>query len=56
MLTAGVAALPRDQRAGIIAAVQAFDAFGPDNDPHGEHDFGLLRVAGHRVMFKVDCL
>lgn len=21
-------------------AVQAFSAFTPDNDPHGEHDFG----------------
>ena len=24
------------------------------NDPYGEHDFGLIEVAGHRVMFKID--
>ena len=54
MLTAGVAALPPDQRSEIVAAVQAFDAFTPDNDPHGEHNFGLLQFAGHRIMFKVD--
>ena len=54
MLTAGVATLPRDQRAGGIAAVQGFDAFSPDNDPHDEHDFGLLRFAEHRFIFKID--
>ncbi len=54
VLTAGVRRSPADQRAGIIAAVQAFDAFSPDNDPHGEHDLGLLRFAGQRVTFKID--
>ena len=54
MLTAGVAALPLDQRAGVMAAVQAFDAFDPDNDPHCEHDFGLLSFGGHRIIFKID--
>lgn len=34
--------------------MQRFDTFTPDNDPHGEHDFGLLTVSGHRVMFKID--
>ncbi len=54
MLTAGVDALPRDQPAGIVAAVQAFDAFSADNASHSEHDFSLLRSAGHRIMFKID--
>ncbi len=22
--------------------------------PHGEHDCGLIAVAGHRVLFKID--
>ena len=54
MLTAGVAALPLDQRAGVIAAVQDFDAFSPNNDLHDEHDFGILRYAEHRFIFRID--
>ena len=54
MLTAGIAALPAEATAAIMAAVQRFDGFSADNDPHGEHDFGLVDAAGQRVMFKVD--
>ncbi len=39
----------------IDQAVRAFDAFNPDNDPYGEHDFGTVQVEGHVVMFKIDC-
>ena len=54
MLTAGIAALPAEATAAIMAAVRRFDGFSADNDPHGEHDFGLVEAAGERVMFKVD--
>jgi len=54
LMTAGVAALSRDEQLAIVAAVMAFEAFNPGDDPHGEHDFGALRVATHRVMFKID--
>ena len=54
VLTAGVAALPPETVAAIVLAVQRFANFSPDNDPHGEHDFGLVEAAGHRVMFKID--
>ncbi len=54
MLTADVAALPPKTVAAIVLAVQGFDRFSPDNDPYGEHDFGTLDAAGHRVIFKVD--
>lgn len=37
-----------------IAAVQTFAAFTPDNDPHGEHDFGAVEIDGVRVFFKID--
>ena len=53
-LTAGIAALPPEAIAAVLLAVQVFDAFTPDNDPHGEHDFALLEAAGQRVMFKID--
>ena len=34
VITAGVEALPSDQRRSILAKVRAFDAFTEDNDPH----------------------
>lgn len=54
MLTPGVAALPADALSAILRGVVAFDAFTPDNDPHGEHDCASFDVRGHRVMWKID--
>ena len=54
LMTAGLAALPRDEQRAIIAAVMAFDSFDPGDDPYGEHDFGSLRIGVHHVMWKID--
>lgn len=54
VVTRGIAALSLPAKVAIFAAVQAFDQFNADNDPHGEHDFGLLEVGGNRIMFKID--
>jgi hypothetical protein len=54
VVTRGVAALGTAAVAEIMAAVQVFDSFTPDNDPNGEHDFAALDAAGQRVMFKID--
>ena len=54
VVTRGIAALDLLTKAAIFAAVQGFDRFSTDNDPYGEHDFGLLEVAGQRIMFKID--
>jgi len=54
VLTPGVLALGLDLLLLIDDAVARFDAFTPDNDPYGEHDFGLVRVQGHVVLFKID--
>ena len=54
-LTAGVAALPEEEQAEIVRRVQTFDAFTPDNDPHGEHDFGSFEYAGKTIFWKVAC-
>ena len=54
VITAGVAALPAEQRTSLLAKVRAFAAFTCDNDPHGEHDFGLVEVGGVRCFWKVD--
>jgi len=54
MITAGVEAMPAEQRKSLLAKVRAFDAFTDDNDPHGEHDFGAIDEAGVRYFWKVD--
>ena len=54
MITAGVEAMPADQRKSLLAKVRAFDAFTEDNDPHGEHDFGAVDEGGVRYFWKVE--
>ena len=54
LITAGVEAMPLDQRRSLLEKVRAFDAFGEDNDPHGEHDFGAIDEGGVRYFWKID--
>jgi hypothetical protein len=54
MITAGVEAMPLDQRRSLLQKVRNFDAFGENNDPHGEHDFGAVEEAGERFFWKID--
>ena len=54
MITAGVEAMPLDQRRSLLQKVRAFDAFSEDNDPHGEHDFGVVDEGGVRCFWKID--
>jgi hypothetical protein len=54
VMTQGVNELPLDIKARLILAVQAFDKFTPDNDPHHEHDFGSFEIAGETYFFKLD--
>ena len=55
VMTAGVAALwSSHARIDALRAVQAFNAFTPDNDPYGEHDFGFFKAAGHEFFWKID--
>ena len=54
LLTPGVNELPSDVRAMAIRKVATFDAFTPDNNPHGEHDFGSFDLAGHKLFWKID--
>ena len=54
MITAGVEAMPLDQRRSLLQKVRSFEAFSEDNDPHGEHDFGAVDEAGVRCFFKID--
>ena len=52
--TTGISALPPRDQSAIREKVEAFDLFTPDNDPHGERDFGAFEHDGERVFWKID--
>ena len=52
IITEGVQAL--EDVGAILRQVQLFNAFKPDNDPYGEHDFGAIRYQGQTIFWKVD--
>ena len=54
MITAGIEAMPLDQRRSLLQKMRSFDAFSEDNDPHQEHDFGSIDEAGVRCFLKID--
>jgi len=51
-ITSGAQALP--DVPGLLQAVQDFNAFTPDNDPYGEHDFGSIVWHTNKTFWKVD--
>ena len=52
IITEGVQAL--EDVDAILRQVQLFDAFTPDNDPYGEHDFGAIKYQGQTIFWKID--
>ena len=54
VMSASVAALPETVRANALLEVTRFDAFSPDNDPYGEHDFGSFEMVGRKFFWKID--
>ena len=52
IVTQGVQAL--HNLPDLLDQVRRFDAFTPDNDPYGEHDFGSIHHAGQTVFWKFD--
>jgi hypothetical protein len=52
--TSGISALSPADQSAIREKVETFDAFTPDNDPHGERDFGAFEHNGRRVFWKID--
>ena len=53
-MTDGIASLPETEVAEIVRKVRLFDVFNEDNDPYGEHDFGIIQHQGQSVYFKID--
>ncbi len=54
LLTRRVAALGEVPQRQILEQVQRFDRFTPENDPYGEHDFGIFEAGETRVLWKID--
>ncbi|MDH4992229.1 DUF3768 domain-containing protein [Aquamicrobium lusatiense] len=55
VLTEGIGNLEPEQREAVITGVRTFDAFGENNDPYGERDFGAFKVEGVGTIFwKID--
>src|SRR5262249_2231923 len=46
VMTPGIAAFSSTDQSVIREKVERFDAFTPDNDPCGEHDFGMFEHNG----------
>ena len=55
LVTVGVEALGFTAVIDAMRLVREFSDFNADNDPHGEHDFGVIEVAGRKVFWKIDC-
>ena len=66
--TQGFRALPWADQSRVRELIETFDAFTPDNDPHGERDFGAIYQTGdgrwttarpiepsETVFWKIDC-
>ncbi|MDO8295179.1 MAG: DUF3768 domain-containing protein [Caulobacter sp.] len=52
--TRGVLEKGPEFSAQAASVVKHFDAFTPDNDPYGEHDFGSFNLAGEHLFWKID--
>jgi hypothetical protein len=54
VMTRGVEALGVTNIRRVFVRVKSFEAFSPDNDPWGEHDFGAFELDGDRFFWKID--
>jgi hypothetical protein len=52
--TVGIDALPLADQSAIRESVETFNDFTPDNDPHGERDFGAFDHNGQKIFWKID--
>lgn len=54
VITRGVAGRGNDFIDRAVKAVRDFADFTEDNDPHGEHDFGIFEIDGITLNWKID--
>src|SRR3954471_15312001 len=53
LMTDGVAALSL-AGADVLSALARYDDFRDENDPWNEHEFGVLKIDGEHVLWKID--
>ena len=54
LMTSGVNELPVDVKAQALLMVKDFKEFTTNNDPYGEHDFGVIEIGDQTVYWKID--
>ena len=54
MITQGVQRITGFDAGVLAEALANYSDFDPDNDPHGERDFGLMTLWGHDLLWKLD--
>lgn len=54
LMTSGVAGLNREIQMEIFRSIQSFSDFTEANDPHQEHDFGIMEISGRNIYWKID--
>lgn len=54
MITQGVRAITGFDAEVLATELANYSDFDPDNDPHGERDFGCLTLWGYDLLWKVD--
>ena len=46
--------LEEDDLQAVVSLVRSFTDFTKDNDPYGEHDFGMVEHQGEKYFWKFD--
>jgi len=54
VITQGVRAITGFSAEVLAAELANYSDFDPDNDPHGERDFGCLTLWSHDLLWKID--
>ncbi|RXZ64236.1 DUF3768 domain-containing protein [Pelagerythrobacter rhizovicinus] len=54
MVTQGVLGITGYNLQMLTEALAAYNSFDADNDPHGERDFGDLKLWGTDLLWKID--
>ena len=54
VLSQGLMSLEEHDLQEVISLVRSFTDFTKDNDPYGEHDFGMVEFRGKKYFWKFD--
>lgn len=54
VFTEGLMSLEDDDLQAVVSLVRSFTDFNPNNDPYGEHDFGMVTHKGEKYFWKFD--